>query len=159
MSDDTGARLTLLEKMVRKLMAKGSPSGKTITDFSVATSTGVVTLTTAYQDVPGVTFTITPTVPEYWYVWAYVQFDNSTGTAPANAGDSFRMQLIDSVLGAQTEQGYPASGSTGEQGGAVFFKLAMTAVAHTLKMQTKNLTGARGTSRYQCQIALLRVPQ
>jgi hypothetical protein len=69
------------------------------------------------------------------------------------------MRLTDSVLGAQTEQGYVATGAVGAPSGSSFYNLSITAAPHTLKMQVKNATGARGTCRYQCQMAILRIAQ
>ena len=73
---------------------KAKGIGAQLIDFTAVDATNYLDMTGTLQDVPGVTYTATPTVAEFWYVWAQCEWNLAAGTGACNAADPLEGRLI-----------------------------------------------------------------
>jgi hypothetical protein len=128
--------------------------------FTIAQATNLVTLTTTFQDAPGVTTTFTAvTGGEFMVLQAIAYFDFSKGTAGCSAGDVLQAQILEDGTLTGSIWTIPASGNSGGAEIPQWFKISLAAGSHTIKLQVRNSTGARGRAGTQSQLAYWRIPQ
>lgn len=104
----------------------------------VKASSGDLTLTTSYQDVPGAALSITPVVASTLKVTAIFEFGPEGGASGEMLG-TLRLDAED-----QSRVARGGAASIGEKGTySQIYALALTAAPHTIKMRAKRV-GASG---------------
>lgn len=100
-------------------------------------ASGDLTLTTSYQDVPGATLSITPTVASTLLVWATADLEGSTPTEIA-VGKAIAVLNVDSAdRSEQLINGFLSTSAILRETVGQSFSISLTAAAHTIKLRAK----------------------
>jgi len=124
----------------------------------VVQASGPLDLTTAYQDIPGVTKTFTPALAETVWVLVVVSFRLALGTAACNAGDVLGAVLDVNGSDESLVLTHVAAGGVGSAQVVGFYVISADAdTGYTLKIQARNATGARGRAEAVSQMTVWRM--
>ena len=140
-----------------------------LSDVTYKQASGALSLTTSWQDIPGLYYTFTPIVAETVIVWFVARYGLAAGTADAQVSDVLNA-AIDLYYSAadhlQTPYAsYTVSGPTvgtamaaGNVASSVCLVLSLSAgTAYTLKAQAQNTSGARGTTVAATHMVVWRI--